>query len=126
MLEKVSKIKSAFTDERGEIKNILEKPINHVAIITSKAGSIRGNHYHPNDTQYCYLIKGKFESHAKDVNNYNSNKEIQIIENGDLVITPPNIAHAMKFLEDSTFLALTLDHRENIRFSEHTIKIDLL
>ena len=69
MLEKVSKIISAFTDERGEIKNILENPINHVAIITSKAGSIRGNHYHPNDTQYCYLINGKFESHAKDINN---------------------------------------------------------
>ena len=68
MLEKISKITSAFSDERGDIKNILEKAINHVALITSKAGSIRGNHYHPNDTQYCYLITGKFESHAKDIN----------------------------------------------------------
>jgi len=126
MLEKISKITSAFSDERGEIKNILEKAINHVAIITSKTGSIRGNHYHPNDTQYCYLIRGKFESHAKDINDVKSEKEIQIIEPGDLVITPPNIAHAMRFLEDSTFLALTLDHRENIRFSEHTIKIDII
>ena len=126
MLEKVSKIISAFTDERGEIKNILENPINHVAIITSKAGSIRGNHYHPNDTQYCYLINGKFESHAKDINNDKLEKEIQIIEPGDLVTTPQNIAHAMKFIEDSTFLALTLDHRENIRFSDHTIKINIL
>ena len=47
MLETVTKPEVAFSDDRGDITNILDEPITHVAVITSAAGAVRGNHYHP-------------------------------------------------------------------------------
>jgi len=126
MLETITKLEIAFSDDRGDITNILDEPINHAAIITSSPGSIRGNHYHPEDTQYCYLISGQFESYAKDMNDLNSTIEKQIINPGHLITTPPMVAHAQLFLEDSVFLALTLDDRKTSRFDQHTIRVKII
>lgn len=124
--EIIKKIKPAFVDERGIIVNILEESINHVGIITSKAGSIRANHYHPNQIQYVYLIKGKYESISKDLTDKNTKPKSIIIKPGSLVITPPMVAHAMRFLEDSILLNLTTGHRDSDKFSEHTKKYKLI
>lgn len=123
--ETIKRIMPAFTDERGEITNILEEPISHVAIITSMKGAVRGNHYHPEQTQYVYLISGKYESISKDLGKKDSREERVIVKAGDLVITPPMIAHAMVFVEDSTFLNLTPGNRDSDKFKEHTIKFEL-
>ena len=124
--ETLKKISPSFEDERGIIANILEDPINHVAIITSKAGSIRANHYHPDQTQYVYLISGRYESYSKDLKKDNSKIEVQLVEPDCLVITPPMIAHAMKFLDDSVLLNLTTNHRDSSNYSEHTKKYKLI
>ena len=124
--EIVKEIKPVFRDERGVIANILEEPVNHVAIITSKAGSIRGNHYHPEQIQYVYLISGKYESISKCLNDKNAKVESKIIKAGNLVITPPLVAHAMRFLEDSILLNLTTGQRDSDRFEEHTKKYKLI
>ena len=124
--ETVKKIKPSFADERGMIANILEEPINHAAIITSKFGSIRGNHYHPKQFQYAYLISGRYESISKDINSKKSKISSKIIKPGNLVITPPMVAHAMRFLEDSVLLNLTTGHRDSNKFTEHTKKYKLI
>jgi len=124
--ETVKNINPAFEDERGIIANILEEPITHVAIITSKKGSIRANHYHPKQIQYIYLISGKYESVSKDLDNSNSKMESRLIDPGNLVITPPMIAHAMKFLEDSVMLNLTTGSRDSDKYAEHTKKYNLI
>jgi len=124
--ETLKKILPVFEDERGAITNVLEEPISHVAIINSKKGSIRANHYHPKQIQYIYLISGSYESTSKDLNNEDSKEEKVIIKPGDLVITPPMIAHAMRFLEDSVMLNLTTGQRNNENFKEHTIKYKLI
>ena len=126
MLESVTRPEVAFIDERGEITNIFSDPINHVALISSTAGSVRGNHYHPEDIQYCFLLKGRYESYAKDIRIPKGEIERQVIEEGSLVLSPPMVAHAQVFLEDSLFLALTIDKRESQRFEEHTIKVKII
>ncbi len=122
----IKNIKPEVVDERGIIANILEQPVSHVAIITSKAGSIRGNHYHPKQVQYVYLISGKYENLSKDLNKKNAKIESKIVGPGDLVITSPMVAHAMRFLEDSVLLNLTPGHRHSSKFSEHTKKYKLI
>ncbi len=125
--ETVKKIEPEFVDDRGAITNVLEEPINHVAIISSKKGTIRANHYHPEQIQYVYLISGKFESVSKDLRK-GENAEIEkvIVEAGSLVITPPMIAHAMNFLEDSVMLNMTTDDRNPENFDKHTKKYKLI
>ena len=124
--EIVKKIEPAFEDQRGVIANILEEPISHVAIITSKKGSIRANHYHPDQTQYVYLISGRYESISKNIKDEKAKTQTQVIEPENLVITPPMVAHAWKVLEDSVMLNLTTGRRDKENFSEHTIKYKLI
>ncbi len=124
--EVVRKIEPAYEDERGIISNILEEPITHVAIITSKKGSIRANHYHPKQIQYIYLVSGSFESVSKNLKKKDAEAEKVIVKGGSLVITPPMIAHAMRFLKDSVMLNLTTGQRDSKDYEEHTKKYDLI
>lgn len=124
--EVVRKIEPAYEDERGVISNILEEPITHVAIITSKKDSIRANHYHPKQIQYIYLVSGSFESVSKDLRTKETKVEKVIVKAGSLVITPPMIAHAMRFLKDSVMLNLTTGQRDSGNYEEHTKKYKLI
>lgn len=124
--EIVKKIEPDFQDERGAILNVLEEPICHVAVITSKKGSVRANHYHPKQTQYVYLVSGRYESISKDLKDKDSKEQKIIVEPNSLVITPPMIAHAMRFLEDSIMLNLTTGHRYTKEYEEHTKKFKLI
>jgi len=122
----VKKIAPNIIDERGEISNVLDAEIKHVAIITSKAGSIRGNHYHPNQVQYDYLLKGKYKYLVKGIESEDGKTESAIIEAGNLVITPPMVAHAMNFLEDSVFFTFTTGLRDVDKYEHHTAKFKLI
>ena len=119
-LETIHHIKPAFVDARGEIINIFEGTTGHVAYITSRKGSVRANHYHKKDIQHMYLISGAYESHSLEVDNP-SNKQVLYAKAGDIVRTPPGVAHAQKFTEDSVFLSLTTREREEGKYEEDTI-----
>ncbi len=119
-METLKHIKPAVSDARGLITNVFEGRIEHVAMITSKKGSIRANHYHKEDYQYIYLISGAFESHCVDTRDTHK-RNVLYVKPGDIVDTPPLIAHAQKFTEDSVFLALTTRQRESGKYESDTI-----
>lgn len=119
-MEKKWHIDPAIKDIRGEITNVFEGRIEHIALITSKKGTVRANHYHKQDHQFIYLVSGAFESHSVDINN-TSKRLVLEIKPGDIVETPALIAHAQKFTEDSVFLALTTRQREAGKYEEDTI-----
>ena len=51
----LKKIDVNFQDERGDITDILaNEPIEFVTMISSKAGSVRGNHYHKETYQWLF------------------------------------------------------------------------
>ncbi len=117
-----------FIDKRGIISNYyIDDSINMIGYVESEKGSIRGNHYHPVQTQKCLLIKGKYISVTKDLLNPNSVVETRLIQEGDLSTIPPNVAHTMVFLEDSVFLNLVNGEREHENYGmTHTLKFELV
>ena len=119
-MEKKWHINPAVVDARGAISNIFEGRIEHIALITSKKGTVRANHYHKEDHQFIYLVSGAFESHSVDIQD-TKKRQVLKIEAGDIVETPALIAHAQKFTEDSVFLALTTRQRESGKYEEDTI-----
>lgn len=119
-MESIKHINVAFKDDRGEIYNLFEGRIEHVAMITSKKGTVRANHYHKEDLQYIYLISGAYESHCCPVDEP-ENKQVLQVKAGDIVETPPLIAHAQYFTEDSVFLAFTTRQREEGKYEQDTI-----
>jgi dTDP-4-dehydrorhamnose 3,5-epimerase-like enzyme len=124
-MESKKHIDVGFKDERGDIFNVFEGRIEHVALITSKKGSVRGNHYHKKDHQYIYLVSGAFNSHSVDTRDP-SKRLVIPMKPGDIVETPPLIAHAQEFTEDSVFLALTTRQRETGKYEEDTIAYEVI
>ena len=119
-METLKHIDPAVVDARGAITNIFEGRIEHIALITSKKGSVRANHYHKEDHQYIYLVSGAYESHCCDVHRPEK-KQILKVRPGDIVYTPPLTAHAQRFTEDSVFLALSTRQREHGKYEDDTI-----
>ncbi len=112
-----------YEDDRGIISNYyFDDSINMIGYVESKKETMRGNHYHPIQTQKCLLIKGSFISITKDLANKDSVVETRLINEGDLSTIPPYVAHTMVFLEDSIFLNLVNGEREHDNYGvTHTI-----
>ena len=123
-LEYVKKGEDEFIDSRGKISNHeLTEPINLIGLIHSKKGTIRANHYHPQQEQKCLFTKGQIIEIFKDLLNPNSPKVTQVVNEGELSIIKPNVAHTMVFTKDTTFLNLVRGEREHENYGvTHTIK----
>ena len=123
-LEHVKEGENLFVDERGVISNHeLTEPINLIGMIESKKGTIRANHYHPQQEQKCLFTKGQIIEIFQDIINPNSPKITQVVNAGQLSIIKPNVAHTMVFTKDTTFLNLVRGERDHENYGiTHTIK----
>ena len=121
----VKKIKPEFIDKRGIITRILDQnkiSIRSVLLITSKSKTVRGEHYHKKDSHYVYCLKGKLKYSARDMRKKVSHAESVILNEGDLVLTPPMTWHSMEFLEDSVFFAFTTETRAHNKYEADTVR----
>ena len=123
-LEHVRDGKDEFVDERGKISNHeLTESINLIGLIDSKKGTIRANHYHPQQEQKCLFTKGQIIEVFQDILNPNKPKITQVVNEGQLSIIKPNVAHTMVFTKDTTFLNLVRGERLHDNYGiTHTIK----
>ncbi len=123
-LEVVKDGENLFVDQRGKISNHeLTEPINLIGLIESKKGTIRANHYHPQQEQKCLFTKGQIIEIYQDILNPNSPKITQVVNAGQLSIIKPNVAHTMVFTKDTTFLNLVRGERDHENYGiTHTIK----
>jgi nucleoside-diphosphate-sugar epimerase/dTDP-4-dehydrorhamnose 3,5-epimerase-like enzyme len=123
-LEHVRDGDNLFTDNRGSISNHeLTEPINLIGMIESKKGTIRANHYHPQQEQKCLFTKGQIIEIFQDIINPNAPKITQVVNAGQLSIIKPNVAHTMVFTKDTTFLNLVRGERDHENYGiTHTIK----
>lgn len=118
---KIEKIKTSFSDERGDITDIMVKEnVEYVTLITSAKGVVRGNHYHKETVQWAYLLKGKM----KILTQFPGQPvEAGVMTEGDLVLTGKNERHAMEALEDSTFLVFTRGPRGAEDYEKDTFRL---
>ncbi len=123
-LEHVRDGTDEFIDERGKISNHeLTEPINLIGLITSRKGTIRANHYHPQQEQKCLFTKGQIIEIFQDILNPKAPKITQVVNEGQLSIIKPNVAHTMVFTKDTTFLNLVRGERDHENYGiSHTIR----
>ena len=120
-LEFVKDGEDLFVDQRGKISNHeLTEPINLIGLIDSKKGTIRANHYHPQQEQKCLFTKGQIIEVYQDILNPNSPKITQVVNAGQLSIIKPNVAHTMVFTKDTTFLNLVRGERDHENYGSPT------
>lgn len=114
-------IQQLFGHDAGDIKSIL--------LISSKAGTVRSNHYHKKDSHYCYLLSGKAMWYELPLVKYKSSSIISpsiLLSPGDMVYTPPMIIHAVRFLEDSQLLAMSTELRDQEHYEDDTVRVELI
>lgn len=127
MIKAIRGIKPEFNDERGGITRVLDDAdfeFHSVLYITSKAGTVRSNHYHKKDAHWCYLASGAAEYYEKPVNG----GEIERIEvkAGDMVFSDRMMIHAFKFTEDSTLWAFARMPRNQGDYEKDTVRVELI
>lgn len=111
-------------DQRGSIIDMFyDENINHVAIVTSEPGALRGNHYHKQSTQHMLMTKGSLEYWYKPLNSDEAAKMVVVIE-GDIVSTPPNEIHALKICpEGNQFIVFSEGVRGGMDYEEDTFRV---
>ena len=122
---KLKKLKHDFKDKRGTITDIFyKKNIQHVAIISSKPNTKRGDHYHKKTTQWMYITKGSFEYWYKK----KIEKKLKkiLIKKYQIIETPPYEVHAIKFLEKNELIEFsTLSLIQKVK-SKDSVKFKII
>jgi quercetin dioxygenase-like cupin family protein len=113
-----------FQDRRGTIADVFyQKNINHVAMLQSQPGVIRGNHYHKKTTQHILITRGSLEYWWRPLDS-NGPAQCQVAVVGDLVTSDPNEVHAMRMLEYTEFVAFTEGVRGGQDYEADTFRVD--
>jgi len=121
----IIKLEKPFVDKRGSIKPLVDIMMRSAIIIESKAGSLRANHYHKTDWHYCYVLSGQIEYlHRKTGSDLEP--ETILVNEGEMVFTPPMIDHGMKFPVDTVFLTLSRNPRDQQSYESDVVRVDMV
>lgn len=123
----IRKVKPEIREERGNITKLLddgETKIKSILLITSKAGSVRSNHYHKKDAHWIFMLSGKMEYYEKPVKGGKIKKAI--LGPGDMVYTSAMMIHTTKFPKDSVFMAFSIRSRNQKDYEKDTIRVKSL
>ena len=121
----VVKLERPFIDARGKIQPLVDEMIRSAVMIASKAGSVRANHYHKTDWHYCYVVSGQIEYLHRPTGSDKAPAEI-IVNEGEMVFTPPMIDHGMRFPVDTVFLTLGRNPRDQATYEADVVRVDFL
>jgi dTDP-4-dehydrorhamnose 3,5-epimerase-like enzyme len=123
---KITKIKIAHKDVRGDISDITYKtPIEHISVINSQKGVIRGDHYHKKTVQSMYMSTGSLRYYYREYNKKTQKwgrvKSV-VVKQGEMVTTPPWEIHALEILEKNRFLVFTHGTRGGKDYEKDTFR----
>jgi len=113
-------------DNRGAIADIFySHNINAVAIIKSKKGVRRGDHYHKETTQHCLITKGTMVYVYQPVDKSQPVKHI-LMKEGDIVSTHPLEIHTLLFPSDNEFIVFSSGLRGGKDYEKDTYRVEPL
>ena len=121
----VVKLEKPFVDVRGKIQPLVDEMMRSAVMIESKAGSLRANHYHKTDWHYCYVISGSIEYLHRPTGS-DAEPEVIMVNEGEMVFTPPMIDHGMKFPVDTVFLTLSRNPRDQATYEADVVRVEFV
>jgi len=118
-------LEKPFTDVRGVLQPLVDEMMKSAVIIESRKGSLRANHYHKTDWHYCYVVSGTMEYFHRPTGS-DKQPERLVVRAGEMVFTPPMVDHAMKFPEDTVFLTLSRNPRNQQAYESDVVRVALV
>jgi quercetin dioxygenase-like cupin family protein len=101
-----------FTDDRGQITNLMLNPVASIARISSHRGTIRANHYHLTDWHFSFVEQGQILYFERLIGS-NEIPEPKVVNEGSMFFTPPNVEHAMLFTKETVFFTFAKNVRSH-------------
>ncbi len=95
---KIIKTDFEFSDERGNITQLIHDGYRQINVITSKKGVFRGGHFHKENDEAFYIISGQLEVEVNGVKH--------IFADGDFFGIEPFDIHSFNFLEDTILVSM--------------------
>ena len=118
-------LEAAHEDARGAIQPLVERLMRSAQLIRSAKGAVRANHYHKTDWHYCYMVSGSMEYFERPAGSKEAASRL-LVKAGQLVFTPPLVEHAMKFLEDTVWLTLSRNPRDQDAYEKDVVRVRLI
>ena len=118
-------LRPPFTDARGGIQPLVDIPMQSAVLIETLKGAIRANHYHKTDWHFCYVVKGCIDYRHRPTGSTGHPEQL-LVPAGSMVFTPPMVDHLMKFPEDTVFLCLSRNPRDQASYEADVVRIDLV
>ena len=123
--EVIVPMEKPFIDDRGAIQPLVDKMMKSAVMIESKKGTLRANHYHKTDWHYCYVISGSIEYYHRPTGSEDK-PEMLLVKEGQMAFTPPMVDHGMRFPEDTIFLTLSRNPRDQATYEADVVRINML
>ena len=123
--EHIVKLPDSHKDDRGYIQPLCDLNMKSASLIYSKPNTWRANHYHKKDWHYCYVVSGKIEYLHRPTGSKVEPKVI-MVNQGEIIFTPPMIDHGMKFPEDTVFLTLSRNPRDQATYEADVVRVDFV
>ena len=102
MLVKHMNVDFEFQNENGLLVQLVHEGWNQINILDSKQGSKRGKHYHKENFEAFYIIKGKL----KLILEQDGFLEETIFESKDMFMISPYQMHYFEFIEDTLMVSM--------------------
>jgi mannose-6-phosphate isomerase-like protein (cupin superfamily) len=112
--------KDVNVDQRGRIITLPKFTTVETTLIESRAGAVRGNHYHLDESHLMYIVTGRMiyiEQGESD--------GLQVVElgPGESVVTPAGAPHCTLFPEDTVFVTLSDAVRADGAYETSVVRI---
>ncbi len=114
-----------YSDDRGSLQTLVNCRIENVALITSKKGTTRSNHYHKTDWHYMYMVSGSADYYWRPTGSNEPPKRF-LFSQGELLYTGPLEDHATVFREDSVLLAMSGHPRDQATYEGDVVRVELV
>lgn len=124
MQHPIVQMEAPHKDERGMILPLADETMRSAVLITSKKGTVRANHYHHTDWHYCYVTKGEIDYYYRPVGSKDKPRKATI-KAGENFFTPPMLEHAMVFTQDTEFLCLGRNPRDQATYEADITRVQV-
>jgi oxalate decarboxylase/phosphoglucose isomerase-like protein (cupin superfamily) len=119
------RLEESHADARGRIQSLANLPMKSASLITSVKGSLRSNHYHLTDWHLIYMLEGCVDYHFRPTGSAADPSVVRAVA-GDMIWTPPMEDHATVAVDDSTFLVLSRNPRDQVSYEADVVRVKLL
>lgn len=127
----------------GKIQNLVEHAVGGVGIIHSRKDSVRANHWHREDWHYLFVVSGGFEYEEWDPKGIAPSRMALAISAaaivgkpippdetlyltvgpGQMIFTPPNRAHRLRFTEDTVMVSVSKLNRTHASHESDVVRL---